>query len=95
MDTIEGSSLLGLGWWSDLSTGDTIYHDLHHFNPSIRSYNLQRCQNDLPEALNRLGAVHWSEGWASFRLRLWDKFQGKMVPFPEEIQCYFRHINSF
>lgn len=82
--TLEGSSSLDLGWWWDLGTGNIAYHDLHHFNPSIPSYNLRRCQNDLPQELRRHDVIKWPEALSSFRLKLWDEEAEKLVPFPKE-----------
>ncbi len=81
--TLEGSSSLDLGWWWDLGTGNIAYHDLHHFNPSIPSYNLRRCQSGLPDALKRHDVIRWPEALASFRLKLWDEKAEKLVPFPK------------
>jgi len=80
--TLEGSSSLDLGWLWDLGTGNIAYHDLHHFNPGIPSYRLRRCQRDLPEALRCHDVIRWPEAIASFRLKLWDEAQEKLVPFP-------------
>ncbi|WP_101068316.1 fatty acid desaturase [Roseovarius salinarum] len=79
---LEGSSSLDLGWWWDLGTGNIAYHDLHHFNPSIPSYNLRRCQKALPPDLQSHDVIRWPEALASFRLKLWDEDTGKLVPFP-------------
>lgn len=80
--TLEGSSSLDLGWLWDLGTGNIAYHDLHHFNPAIPSYRLRRCQRELPEALRCHEVIRWPEAIASFRLKLWDEGQQKLVPFP-------------
>lgn len=80
--TLEGSSSLDLGWLWDLGTGNIAYHDLHHFNPGIPSYRLRQCQRDLPEDLKCHGVIRWPEAIASFRLKLWDEGQQKLVPFP-------------
>jgi omega-6 fatty acid desaturase (delta-12 desaturase) len=80
--TLVGSSSLDLGWLWDLGTGNIAYHDLHHFNPGIPSYNLRRCQKDLPEALQMHDVIKWPQALASFRLKLWDEDQQKLVPFP-------------
>ncbi|WP_297771486.1 fatty acid desaturase [uncultured Roseovarius sp.] len=81
--TLTGSSSLDLGWLWDLGTGNIAYHDLHHFNPAIPSYNLRRCQNDVPDALKPHDVIRWPEAIRSFRLKLWDEETKRMVPFPE------------
>ncbi len=81
--TLVGSSSLDLGWLWDLGTGNIAYHDLHHYNPGIPSYNLRRCQNDLPEALKSHDVIRWPVALRSFGLRLWDEEAGRLVPFPK------------
>ncbi len=80
--TLIGSSSLDLGWLWDLGTGNIAYHDLHHFNPSIPSYQLRRCQNALPEELKCHDVIRWPEAIRSFRLKLWDEDQERLVPYP-------------
>lgn len=82
--TLEGSSSLDLGHWWDIGTGNIAYHDLHHFNPSIPSYNLRRAQENLPDALKVHEPIRWREALGSFRLKLWDEQTGRLVPFPAE-----------
>ncbi|KJS43868.1 MAG: fatty acid desaturase [Roseovarius sp. BRH_c41] len=81
--TLVGSSSLDLGWLWDLGTGNIAYHDLHHYNPGIPSYNLRRCQNDLPDSLRSHDVIRWPEAIRSFRLKLWDEAAGRLVPFPK------------
>lgn len=85
--TLEGSSSLDLGHWWDIGTGNIAYHDLHHFNPSIPSYNLRRAQKNLPDVLKVHDEIRWPEALASFRLKLWDEATGKLVPFPAKRQA--------
>ncbi|WP_371227006.1 fatty acid desaturase [Roseovarius sp. 2305UL8-3] len=92
--TLEGSSSLDLGWWWDLGTGNIAYHDLHHFNPSIPSYHLRRCQADLPDALKRHDVIRWPEALASFRLKLWDEEAEKLVPFPNSAKAKVGAVQS-
>lgn len=82
--TLVGSSSLDLGWWWDLGTGNIAYHDLHHHNPGIPSYNLRRCQNDLPTHLKSHEPIRWPEALRSFTLKLWDEDAGRLVPFPRD-----------
>ena len=80
--TLIGSSSLDLGWWWDLGTGNIAYHDLHHYNPAIPSYNLRRCQRDLPEHLQSHAPIGWRKALRSFTLKLWDEDAGRLVPYP-------------
>ncbi|MEO1137865.1 MAG: fatty acid desaturase [Pseudomonadota bacterium] len=80
--TLEGSSSLDLGHWWDIGTGNIAYHDLHHYNPQIPSYNLRHAQKNLPDELRVHDEIKWPEALASFRLKLWDEEREKLVPFP-------------
>ena len=79
---LQGSSALDLGHWWDIATGNIAYHDIHHFMPAIPSYRLRKCHHNLPAefALRRIG---WQEAIRSFRLKLWDEDQARLVPFPK------------
>ncbi|WP_116133606.1 fatty acid desaturase [Tropicimonas sp. IMCC34043] len=78
---LQGSSALDLGWLFDLATGNIAYHDIHHFNARIPSYNLRRCHRQIRDRYD-LRVIRWPEALASFRLKLWDEDTGRLVPFP-------------
>ncbi len=78
---LVGASALDLGAVWDLATGNIAYHDIHHFNARIPSYNLRRCHLALRRELDA-PVIHWPAALASFRLKLWDETAGKLVPFP-------------
>jgi omega-6 fatty acid desaturase (delta-12 desaturase) len=78
---LQGSSALDLGWLFDLATGNIAYHDIHHFNARIPSYNLRRCHQDIREEYD-LRVINWPEAMASFRLKLWDEENERLVRFP-------------
>lgn len=80
--TLEGSSSLDLGHWWDIGTGNIAYHDLHHYNPQIPSYNLRKAQKNLPGDLRVHDEIRWPQALASFKLKLWDEEVEKLVPFP-------------
>ena len=82
---LKGASALDLGWWWDLGTGNIAFHDIHHFNPRIPLYNLRRCHFDM-DALMPMRRIGWAEALASFRLKLWDETNARLVPFPSRSQ---------
>lgn len=82
MATLQGSSCLDLGHWWDIGTANIAYHDIHHFMPTIPCYRLRKAHHGLPEHL-ALRRIKWPEAIASFRLKLWDEEQGRLVPFPK------------
>jgi len=79
---LKGSSALDLGWWWDLGTGNIAYHDIHHFNARIPSYNLRHCHQALRQEFDT-PIIRWPEALRSFTLKLWDEEQEKLVPFPK------------
>ena len=81
--TLVGSSSLDLGHWWDIGTGNIAYHDLHHFMPSIPSYNLRKAQKNLPAELKMHDVIRWSRAIDSFRLKLWDEESERLVTFPK------------
>ena len=84
---LQGSSCLDLGHWWDIGTGNIAYHDIHHFMPTIPSYRLRKAHHGMPEHLAaQQRRIKWPEALASFRLKLWDEEQGRLVPFPKSRQ---------
>ncbi len=80
---LKGSSALDLGWLWDLGTGNIAYHDIHHLNPRIPSYNLRRCHREMRDIMQP-ELIGWREAFRSFTLKLWDESAQKLVPFPKE-----------
>lgn len=80
---LVGSSALDLGWWWDLGTGNIAYHDIHHFNARIPSYRLRKCHQALRKEFDA-PTIEWPQAIASFRLKLWDEEQERLVRFPKE-----------
>ncbi len=82
---LQGSSCLDLGHWWDIGTGNIAYHDIHHFMPSIPSYNLRKAHHRMPpELAAQQRRILWSEALHSFTLKLWDEEQQRLVPFPKK-----------
>ena len=79
--TLDGSSCLDLGWLFDLATGSIAYHDIHHFNPAIPSYNLRKCHRALRQVVD-MRTIEWPEALHSFSLKLWDEDNERLVAFP-------------
>lgn len=79
---LRGSAVLDFGDLFHLVTANIGFHDLHHLNPNIPSYNLKRCYEKL-EADGMLASrkVGWREAFSCFQWKLWDEQQGKMVTF--------------
>lgn len=79
---LKGSSALDLGWLWDLGTGNIAYHDIHHLNPRIPSYNLRRCHREMRDIM-KPDLIGWREAFRSFTLKVWDEEAQKLAPFPK------------
>ena len=82
---LQGSSALDLGHWWDIGTGNIAYHDIHHFNPAIPSYRLRKCHHAMPAEF-AMRRIRWPEALRSFRLKLWDEDNQRLVRFPESTE---------
>ncbi len=80
--SLRGSSCLDFGWVFDEIVANITKHDIHHLNASIPCYRLRQCHRDLADDFE-LRSIGLREALASFRLKLWDESQGKLVPFPK------------
>ncbi|WP_372995547.1 fatty acid desaturase [Marinobacter sp.] len=78
---MEGSSyyqLPAILRWFSANIG---YHHIHHLNARIPNYRLPECYNEVP-AVRAREPLTLRESLHSFRLKLWDESQEKMVAFP-------------
>jgi acyl-lipid omega-6 desaturase (Delta-12 desaturase) len=77
---MKGSSYFKLPRILQWFTGNIGFHHIHHLNPRIPNYNLERCHESDP----MFGAVAPITLFASLRtmsLRLWDESSRKLVGF--------------
>ena len=44
---LTGASVLKIPWFLEYFTNGIEYHDVHHFNPGVPSYNIKSCYNRL------------------------------------------------
>jgi omega-6 fatty acid desaturase (delta-12 desaturase) len=80
--SLQGSSYLKLPRLLQWFTGNIGFHHVHHFNPRIPNYRLERCHNASAELQTAPTLSLWS-GLKSWRYALWDETRGLMVPFPK------------
>jgi omega-6 fatty acid desaturase (delta-12 desaturase) len=78
--SIEGSSHLRLPKLLQWFTGNIGLHHIHHLNPRIPNYRLQRCHNASPALQSAPELTLW-QGLKQSRYALWDEERGRMVPF--------------
>jgi acyl-lipid omega-6 desaturase (Delta-12 desaturase) len=75
---LEGSSYYKLPKVLQWFTGSIGLHHIHHVQPRIPSYNLQRCQDAIP-AFQAVPALTLRRSLDSLRLRLLDETDQRMV----------------
>jgi omega-6 fatty acid desaturase (delta-12 desaturase) len=79
---LEGSSYYKLPKVLQLLTGSIGLHHIHHVQPRIPSYNLQRCQDAIP-AFQAVPPLTLRRSLDSLRLRLLDETHQRMVSWRE------------
>jgi omega-6 fatty acid desaturase (delta-12 desaturase) len=75
---LYGSSHLALPRVLQFFTGNIGFHHVHHLNPKIPNYNLQRAHEEQP-FLQAVPALSLVEGLRATRLKLYDEASGHMV----------------
>jgi omega-6 fatty acid desaturase (delta-12 desaturase) len=79
---LEGASYLKLPKVLQFFTGNIGLHHVHHLNPRIPNYNLQRA-HDENEFLHRAPVISLWDGLLSVRLKLIDEDAGRLVTFAQ------------
>jgi omega-6 fatty acid desaturase (delta-12 desaturase) len=79
---MEGSSYYKLPKIMQWFSGNIGFHHIHHLNPMVPNYNLERCHHSDPffqvaPELNLLSSLK------TIKFRLWDEANGKMISFRE------------
>jgi omega-6 fatty acid desaturase (delta-12 desaturase) len=77
---MQGSSFYKLPLILQWFTGNIGYHHIHHLNPRIPNYNLQKC-HESSEFFGNTKALTLMTGLKSIFFRLWDEDERKMVGF--------------
>jgi omega-6 fatty acid desaturase (delta-12 desaturase) len=79
---LRGSSYLDLPKVLQFFTGSIGLHHVHHLNPKIPNYNLQRAQ-DGNAILQSVPRLTLGDGLRSVRLKLWDEDAARLVTWAE------------
>lgn len=77
---MQGSSYYKLPLFLQWFTGNIGYHHIHHLNPRIPNYNLQKC-HESSQFFGKTKALTLRTGLKSIFFRLWDEDERKMVGF--------------
>ncbi|MDL0433634.1 fatty acid desaturase [Marinobacter sp. TBZ242] len=78
---MEGSSYYQLPTILRWFSANIGYHHIHHLNARIPNYRLPECYNEV-SAVREKEPLTLRQSLHSFRLKLWDESQQKMVAFP-------------
>jgi acyl-lipid omega-6 desaturase (Delta-12 desaturase) len=79
---LRGSSHLKLPKVLQFFTGNIGLHHVHHLNARIPNYNLQRAHDENP-ILQQVPTLSLWDALQTFKLKLWDEEQGKLVSFAQ------------
>jgi len=77
---LQGSSFLRLPRVLQWFSGNIGFHHIHHLNPRIPNYHLQRCHESVP-AFQAVRPLSVREMLRALRLRLWHEPTRKLVSF--------------
>jgi omega-6 fatty acid desaturase (delta-12 desaturase) len=80
---MEGSSYIKfpriLQWFS----GNIGIHHIHHLNPKIPNYNLEKCMEDNP--IFQKKPMHFLDSLKAIHFHLWDEKKHQLVSFKEAL----------
>ena len=77
-----GSSYLKLPKVLQFLTGNIGLHHVHHLNPKVPNYNLQRAHDETPVVQDVPRVTLW-KGLCATRLKLWDEDTARLVTWAE------------
>ena len=79
---LHGSSYLALPRVLQFFTGNIGFHHVHHLNPKIPNYNLERAHKEQA-FLRAVPALTFGDGLRATRLKLYDERAGRMVTWQQ------------
>jgi len=77
---LQGSSFYKLPRILQWFTGSIGFHHIHHLNPRIPNYNLEKCQNAVP-LFQTIKPITFFSSLKSLSFRLWDEQGQKLVGY--------------
>ncbi len=79
---LHGSSYLHLPRVLQWFSGNIGFHHIHHLNPRVPNYRLQRCFDSVA-GVRAVPRLTLRTGLLAFRYCLWDEARGRMVRFKD------------
>ena len=89
---VEGSSYFKLSKPLQWFTGNIGFHHVHHLNPRIPNYRLERCHAENPMFQKVVTLTLW-DSVKTLSLRLWDEEQRRMLTFRQFRQMRKRAVS--
>lgn len=86
--SLRGSSYLKLPRLLQWFSGNIGFHHIHHLNPMIPNYRLQKC-HEANSALQTAPMLTLVDALKAWRFVLWDQHKGQMVRFRDAVDGTF------
>ncbi len=77
---LKGSSFYKLPRFLQWFTGNIGFHHVHHLNPGIPNYNLEKCHGEHP-MFQEVKTITLGSSMKSMSFRLWDEQRKKLVGY--------------
>ncbi len=83
LSAIRGSTYYKLPKVWQWFTGNIGFHHIHHLNPNIPNYNLEKCAKENPILQKYVTTISFRESLKCMQHRLWDEENQRMIGFGE------------
>lgn len=87
---VQGSTYYKLPKFVHWLTGNIGYHHIHHLNPLVPNYELQRCHQENPILDELANKITFRQSLRCMLSKLWDEEQQRMISFREYLRRYKR-----
>ncbi len=85
---LHGSSFFKLPKILQWFTGNIGFHHIHHLNPLIPNYELEKCHYENELFQEEAVTLTLSDCWATMQLKFWDEQRKKMITWSELKRYY-------
>ena len=90
ISAIKGSTYYKLPKLFQWFSGNIGFHHIHHLNPNIPNYNLEKCAKENPVFQKYVTTINFKESLKCLSHHLWDEKRQKMISFWEYRKKYRR-----
>jgi len=87
---VHGSSYFKLPRILQWVTGNIGFHHIHHLNPLIPNYELEKCHNDNEVFQKEVTTLTLANCWETMKLKFWDEDLEKMIGWKEMKALYLK-----